>query len=302
MKAISVRQPWANLIIEGKKKLDLRTYKINYTGPIAIHASSTVELEDCVRFEFDPDQLPKGAVIGIVDLVEVSELDKLIYQQREELHLKHRKYRSGLYGWLFNNPRALATPLKFHGRQGVFNIPDELFNGEMEVDIRKKQSSPPNLPWDPEKPFQLHVIPDHSATPIQYRLAVYHPIVNSQNNVFFDEYHEKPELAKIVEISGRTLHLVADHVLDALRENDYKPTDLSPNRTEPFLLDEVDGVRLGLLFLAVKPISKLDRIEAISSEIRMMTVEELYYWFSKCTIQSTAERAQKALRVLLAAE
>ena len=67
-------------------------------------------------------------------------------------------------------------------------------------------------------------------------------------------------------------------------------------------LPEAVGVRLGLVFLAVKPLSKLDRVEAISQGIRHMTLEELYYWYSKCTASDTAERAQKALRVLLAAE
>jgi hypothetical protein len=33
-----------------------------------------------------------------------------------------------------------------------------------------------------------------------------------------------------------------------------------------------------------------------------MTLEELYYWYSKCTATDTAERAKKALRMLLAAE
>jgi hypothetical protein len=302
MKAISVRQPWANLIIEGKKKLDLRTYKINFTGPLAIHASSIVELEDCTRFGFEPDHLPKGVVIGVVDLVEISELDKLLYEQREELHLQHRKYRSGLYGWLLKNPRALEIPIKYHGRQGVFNVPDELLAGEPVALIPSKMVSLPNLPWDPEKPFQLHVISDQSANPSHYRLAVYHPIINTKSNGDQVENGDNPELVKVVEISGKPLQLVSDHILDALRENDYKPTDLSPNRKKPFMLDEVDGVRLGLLFLAIKPISKLDRIEEISHEVRLMTVEELYYWFSKCTTEPTAERAQKALRVMLSAE
>ena len=55
MKAISVRQPWAELIIRGEKTLDLRTYQINYTGPLAIHASSIIEERDCQQFGLNPD-------------------------------------------------------------------------------------------------------------------------------------------------------------------------------------------------------------------------------------------------------
>jgi hypothetical protein len=54
--------------------------------------------------------------------------------------------------------------------------------------------------------------------------------------------------------------------------------------------------------LTVKPLSKFRRVEEISYGIRQMPSEEAYYWYSKCTAADTAERAQKALRVLLAAE
>jgi hypothetical protein len=37
-------------------------------------------------------------------------------------------------------------------------------------------------------------------------------------------------------------------------------------------------------------------------DIRAMTSEEAYYWYAKCTGGPAAERAQKALRVLLADE
>jgi hypothetical protein len=104
------------------------------------------------------------------------------------------------------------------------------------------------------------------------------------------------------EVGGSVLKAIADHVLDALRRSGYKATDLSASRREPFLLAEESSVRLGLLFLAVKPITKVERVEAISHGLRAMTSEEAYYWYSKCTTGPTAERAQKALRVLLSDE
>ena len=104
----------------------------------------------------------------------------------------------------------------------------------------------------------------------------------------------------VSELEGNLLKAIADHVLEALRQNGYQATDLSANRREPFTLKEETGVRLGLLFMAVRPITKMTRVEAISMGIRAMTSEELYYWYSKCTSGATAERAQKALRILLA--
>ena len=89
--------------------------------------------------------------------------------------------------------------------------------------------------------------------------------------------------AKVAELGGSTLRAVADHVMEALRANGYKPTELGAGRREPFALAEETGVRLGLLFLAIRPITKVERIEIIAQGIRSMTSEEVYYWYSKCT-------------------
>ena len=63
-----------------------------------------------------------------------------------------------------------------------------------------------------------------------------------------------------------------------------------------------EGHPLALALLAVKPLTRHDRIEAIGQGLQAMSAEEAYYWFSKCTAGADALRAQKALRVLLAEE
>lgn len=40
MKTLSVRQPWASLIVSGLKDIENRTWAPNYLGPVLIHASS----------------------------------------------------------------------------------------------------------------------------------------------------------------------------------------------------------------------------------------------------------------------
>jgi hypothetical protein len=37
MKVISIRQPWAELIVRGKKDIENRTWNTCYRGPLAIH-------------------------------------------------------------------------------------------------------------------------------------------------------------------------------------------------------------------------------------------------------------------------
>lgn len=106
----------------------------------------------------------------------------------------------------------------------------------------------------------------------------------------------------VVRVWGAPLAAVMDHVLAAVRSAGYKPSDLRRSRSIPFRLDERDGVRLSLLFLAVKPLRKLSRIEAVSRGVGCMEFEELYYWYSKSTAVDGGARACHSLRVLLAEE
>ncbi|EOC1198838.1 ASCH domain-containing protein [Cronobacter sakazakii] len=41
MKAISIRQPWAWLIVNGHKDIENRSWNTKYRGPVLIHAAST---------------------------------------------------------------------------------------------------------------------------------------------------------------------------------------------------------------------------------------------------------------------
>jgi len=109
-------------------------------------------------------------------------------------------------------------------------------------------------------------------------------------------------MRRVVRIWGTPLTAVLDHVLEGIKKNGYRGSDLRANRQTPFRLDEARGVRLGLLFMAVKPLRKLARIEMIPAAVRQMETEETYYWFSKCARSADGRRACRALRILMAEE
>lgn len=311
IKALSFRQPWAELVLAGKKTLDLRTWNTNYRGKLAIYASQTIEPERCSEFGIDAKTLTTGAVIGVVDLLGVVELDENTYMERSAEHLGGRNYHSPMFGWELANPRMLTLPQPAKGRTLLFevDIPEDAFVSQMqpaykqpEIEVNSEPTVEISLGDAP--PFELRLIPeaDPKTNQPSYRLGVFQRKL-APSAVQSTLYAQSPELMdRVVELGGSALRSVADQVLEALRSNGYRATDLNPKRLEPFLLQEEWGVRLGLLFLAVKPITKASRVEVISAGIRQMTSEELYYWYSKCTSRATAERAQKALRLLLADE
>lgn len=315
LKALSFRQPWASLVLEGRKTLDLRTWKTKYRGPLAVYASLDVEKEACAAHGVNIATLTTGALVGLVDLVDILPLDESEYDARSAEHLNGRAWREGLFGWVLQNPRWLDVPQVVKGRLNLFEveIPDvEGFRlrveGERETVESRKPKVEQSIGTRPDtwhrnpnteiSEFELRVIPENGSG---YRL------VFSQNlsGKAQESLQYRPEAAKRrveVELGGDALRALADVVLDAVRQNGYKATDLTPARRAPFRLDEASGVRLGLIFLAAKPLTKTSRIEQISQGVRAMTAEELFYWYSKCTAGPAIERAQKALRVLLSDE
>ena len=106
----------------------------------------------------------------------------------------------------------------------------------------------------------------------------------------------------VASINGTPMRCVMDQILATIKQAGYRPSDLSRSRQDPFVLKEEAGVRLGLLFLAVKPLRKPIRMSDISDQVAGMADEEAYYWFSKATSPQYGRRAQKALRILLAKE
>ncbi len=307
MKALSIRQPWAELILQGRKTIELRTWQTNYRGRIAIHASQTVREEACVAYGVDPARVVRGALVGTVELVDILTLDERDWEALRDQHLSLSDFHGPMFGWRLEAPQRLPQPIPMRGRMSLFDVADDLISpppqpspseGEGARErVTVRRAGPIYLvgdevaKYDPEKPFELRVVPHDRG---DYGLALYQWPVAANREI--------PKPQRLVELAGDSLRAVADHVLEALRKSGYKVTDLSHNRRRPFRLDEETGLRLGLLFLAVKPLTRMDRAEAISNGLRTMLSEEAYYWFSKCTAEPDALRAQKALRILLADE
>lgn len=138
--------------------------------------------------------------------------------------------------------------------------------------------------------FQLDVIPADSAP---YGLALSQRMTNGTGM-------QNGSTHAVARIWGAPLESVLDQVLEALRKSGFRASDLRPGRKSPLDLPEEVGVRLGLLFLAIKPLRRLDRITTISQTVRRMEAEEAYYWFSKCSRPDLSRRACRAMRILMA--
>jgi len=75
-RALSVRQPWAQLIVQGAKDVENRSRSTRHRGRLYIHAATRLacvpsarELLVKAHFPEGISDLPRGAVIGTVDLI-----------------------------------------------------------------------------------------------------------------------------------------------------------------------------------------------------------------------------------------
>jgi hypothetical protein len=118
--ALSVRQPFAWMIVHGFKDVENRSRRINYRGPLLIHASlklDTLYDEDVAIIErqngakmpddFTIDDAPVGGIVGLVDVVDCVRASSSPWKNPES------------WGWVLANARPLAFR-ECKGAVGIF--------------------------------------------------------------------------------------------------------------------------------------------------------------------------------------
>lgn len=114
VKVISVRQPWAWLIVEGHKDIENRTQNTRYRGEVLIHASKQfhIAMDDRETLRWIKQQgitLPererflRGGIIGRATLVDIVKHSRSIW------------FYPGAHGYVLEN----AEPLPFYPVNGM---------------------------------------------------------------------------------------------------------------------------------------------------------------------------------------
>jgi hypothetical protein len=97
MRALSVRQPYAERILTGEKVIEYRTRRTHIRGRVYLYASKTPgDPEDYAEDGYDLGDLPHGKLVGTVEVVDCTGED-------------------GDFEWHLANPQRLARPLAVAG-------------------------------------------------------------------------------------------------------------------------------------------------------------------------------------------
>lgn len=153
MRVLAVRQPWASLIIEGLKTIEVRSKLTEIRERIAIYASTgkyTEEQEEHIIGNFywlrenkciTPSQCsfasralfhkPRGKIIGTVEIVASATIkNKITYDLYSREHLAPQSfYKDKTYFWDLRRPVKFSEPIEYTPKRGAvvwsnFELPE----------------------------------------------------------------------------------------------------------------------------------------------------------------------------------
>lgn len=129
MKVLSLTEPYATLIKDGKKKVETRSWKTSYRGELYIHASLTKitkeskenkELMDLVK----DSNFNYGNIICKCELADCIEMTKEYVEDMKKNNYQEYicgGYEEGRYAWILNNIEILENPIKAKGHLSIWN-------------------------------------------------------------------------------------------------------------------------------------------------------------------------------------
>lgn len=128
MKAISIRQPWAWLIMHARKDIENREWPTKVRGRVLVHASKGMTIDEWSgAWEFAKGSgaspkameqnltfhtIERGGIVGSVEIVDC-------------VTASNSRWFVGTYGFVLRDPQPLTfRPIK--GALGFFEVPEEL--------------------------------------------------------------------------------------------------------------------------------------------------------------------------------
>jgi hypothetical protein len=119
--ALSLVQPWGELVVAGKKNVENRSWNTKKRGFIAIHASKSKDKKrfelcrDFYRHYIDSDDVDFGAVIGFAEIIDVID--------EETVTKKTQKwFEESQYGFVLDNIIRLDDPVEIKGHMGFWKL------------------------------------------------------------------------------------------------------------------------------------------------------------------------------------
>jgi len=131
VQVLSIRQPWAEMILTGDKWCENRSWKTGYRGRLYIHSSRIDSLpdEDWDFYKLAKDKLTTGAIVGHCELVEILWMGEdnganwcktidYVGENHRDLPMDgdETTHVMGPYCWILKKPKRLRKPIPTGGK------------------------------------------------------------------------------------------------------------------------------------------------------------------------------------------
>jgi activating signal cointegrator 1 len=159
VKALTLTQPWAQLVACGAKRIETRDWGTSFRGPLAIHAAKTLNKDTFPGGDDDlfalcntepfrsalvdagwahvlgddlvpaPLALPRGAIVAVVSLDRCTEMTGAGIARLEHLHPREHAfgfYAPGRHAWVLRDLRPMAVPVECKGALKLWDVPDDI--------------------------------------------------------------------------------------------------------------------------------------------------------------------------------
>lgn len=132
MKALTISQPFASLIVDGEKKFENRTWECLYRGYLAIHAGKGTQYLDKQELA----KYPTSQIIGVCRVANCLHVPSIrdavraekgfgSYSYDELCEMFYNEHFEGPYAIILDDITKLDTPIVISGKQGLWNVPAE---------------------------------------------------------------------------------------------------------------------------------------------------------------------------------
>lgn len=123
IKVLTIKQPWATLIMQGDKRFEFRSWQTKYRGDLLIHAGLGIDKEAIKRLEkYIPEELPCGKILGKVKLVDCIKMSpafkEILLNENKEIYTDSAFKEN--YGWQVTDVEMFENPIEAKGHLSLW--------------------------------------------------------------------------------------------------------------------------------------------------------------------------------------
>ena len=123
MKVLTIKQPWATLIMQGDKRFEFRSWQTKYRGDLLIHAGKGIDKEAMKRLvKYLPDEIHLGKILGKVTLVDCirmcPEFKEMLLKENSDIYTKSSFSEN--FGWQVENVQVFDEPIEAKGHLSLW--------------------------------------------------------------------------------------------------------------------------------------------------------------------------------------